>query len=424
MITDSFDNQSPAIITPVRKENAPEVDVCIVTFSHQIEKYVAETYAGGEIAALWCASGKTPVYLIERNGKRFAFYRTYVGAPITVGLMEDAISELKCDKYILFGGAGCLNKEIAHGKVMVPTAAYRDEGTSYHYAPAADYVEVRNAAAVAACMKANGIPYALGKTWTTDSFYRETRNNFEKRKADGCISVEMECAGVQAMCDFRGVDLYAFFTSGDLLDAPEWNQRIQENNDSGQHDVGHFSIALALAEYVAGEHTADREVRIEPFDMKYLDEYYTGFNQEITKYQWPDPFESREAARELLQTFLDEMERGETLLFSILAEDDTFLGSVEIHGVDGDCPELGVWVKEPEQNKGYAYKALGDALRYARKHYGNVAFYYEADIRNTGSRRLLDKFADEYTIIPYEAEKVTTDSGKELELQGFELRVK
>ena len=424
MITDSFDNQSPAIITPVRKENAPEVDVCIVTFSHQIEKYVAETYASGEIAALWCASGKTPVYLIERNGKRFAFYRTYVGAPITVGLMEDAISELKCGKYILFGGAGCLNKEIAHGKVMVPTAAYRDEGTSYHYAPAADYVEVRNAAAVAGCMKANGIPYALGKTWTTDSFYRETRNNFEKRKADGCISVEMECAGVQAMCDFRGVDLYAFFTSGDLLDAPEWNQRIQENNDGGQHDVGHFSIALALAEYVAGEHTADREVRIEPFDMKYLDEYYTGFNREITKYQWPDPFESREAARELLQSFLDEMERGETLLFSILAEDDTFLGSVEIHGVDGDCPELGVWVKEPEQNKGYAYKALGDALRYARKHYGNVAFYYEADIRNTGSLRLLDKFADEYSIIPYQAEKVTTDSGKELELQGFELRVK
>ena len=32
--------------------------------------------------------------------------------------------------------------------------------------------------------------------------------------------------------------------------------------------------------------------------------------------------------------------------------------------------------------------------------------------------------AEEYEIIPYEAEKVTTDSGKELELQGFELRVK
>jgi purine-nucleoside phosphorylase len=250
MITDTFDNLSPAIINPVRKEDAVEVDACIVTFSHQIEKHVAEHYACGEIASLWCATGRTPVYLMERNGKRFAFYKTYVGAPITTGLMEDATAELKCSKYILFGGAGCLNKEIAHGKVMVPTAAYRDEGTSYHYAPAADYVAVRNAAVVAECMKANGIPYVLGKTWTTASIYRGTRNNFEKRKTDGCISVEMECAWVQAMCDFRGLDLYPFFTSGDLLDAPEWDDRGKNYSSGGQHDVGHFDIALALADYV------------------------------------------------------------------------------------------------------------------------------------------------------------------------------
>ena len=55
MITDSFDNLSPAIITPGKKENAPVVDACIVTFSHEIEKMVAEQYACGEIAALWCA---------------------------------------------------------------------------------------------------------------------------------------------------------------------------------------------------------------------------------------------------------------------------------------------------------------------------------------------------------------------------------
>ena len=164
MITDTFDSLSPAIINPGKKENAPEADACIITFSHEIEKHLEEHYAAGEIASLWCASGRTPVYLIERNGKRFAFYRTYVGAPITAALLEDAAGELKCGKFILFGGAGCLNKEIAHGKVMVPTAAYRDEGTSYHYAPAADYITIGNADAVAECMKKNGIPYVLGKT--------------------------------------------------------------------------------------------------------------------------------------------------------------------------------------------------------------------------------------------------------------------
>ena len=252
MITDSFDPRTPAVISPRKAENAPKADVCIITFSYEIERHAVERYPVREIASLWCASGRTPVYALDRGGKTIAFYRTYVGAPITVALAEDAAAAVDCRRFVLFGGAGCLDREIAHGKVMIPEAAYRDEGTSYHYAPAADYIAVPNAPIVAECMRKNGLPYALGKTWTTDSFYRETRGNFEKRKAEGCISVEMECAAMQAMCDFRGLELYAFFTSGDLLDAPEWDTRRKDGDAAGtQHDVGHFDIALALAEFVA-----------------------------------------------------------------------------------------------------------------------------------------------------------------------------
>ena len=94
-------------------------------------------------------------------------------------------------------------------------------------------------------MEKNGIPYVLGKTWTTDAIYRETRGNFAKRKAEGCISVEMECAGLQAMCDFRELAFYAFFTSGDLLDAPKWDARRTEGDLSGtQHDVGYHRDLL------------------------------------------------------------------------------------------------------------------------------------------------------------------------------------
>lgn len=39
MITDSFDNRSPAKINPGRNENAPAVEAVIFTFSHIIEKY-------------------------------------------------------------------------------------------------------------------------------------------------------------------------------------------------------------------------------------------------------------------------------------------------------------------------------------------------------------------------------------------------
>ncbi|MDE6133465.1 MAG: nucleoside phosphorylase [Oscillospiraceae bacterium] len=252
MITETFDDKSKAIINPKINENAPAVDACILTFSGEIEKFVTENYSCTQIGTFRFATGDTPVYQIDYNGKRFAFYKTYVGAPACVGTVEDSFAVIKTKKYVVFGGAGCLDKEIAHGKVMVPTEAYRDEGTSYHYMPASDYVTVKNADIVAEFMRENGIPHVMGKTWTTDSFYRETVNNFQKHKADGCISVEMECAGLQAMCDFRGLELYTFFISDDLLDAPEWDKRRKEGEIKGsQHDAGHFDIVLELAKFIA-----------------------------------------------------------------------------------------------------------------------------------------------------------------------------
>ncbi len=250
MIIDSFDDRSPAKINPKKNENAPCVDAAILTFSNVIEKYVVENYPCEKVGELVMGHGATNVYRFEYHGRPYGFYRTWVGAPACAGTVEELPTVLRTTKIIHFGGAGCLDKEIARGKVMIPTEAYRDEGTSYHYAPASDYIAIRNAETVKACMEENGIPYVLGKTWTTDAFYRETVNNFEKRKADGCISVEMEGSAVQAVCDFRGLDVYMFFTGGDLLDAPEWTNRKEKGQiRHTQHDAGHFEIALALAEY-------------------------------------------------------------------------------------------------------------------------------------------------------------------------------
>lgn len=255
MITDSFDSKTEAIIEPKRKEGTPEVCAMIITFSYIIEEYIKTHFECRQIASLYAASGVTPVYQIDYKGKKIAFYKTYIGAPCTVGLIEDVLAAVKADKIIMFGGAGCLDKEIARGKIMIPTEAYRDEGTSYHYAPAADYISMKNYKTVAEFMEEASIPYVLGKTWTTDAMYRETRGNFEKHKKDGCISVEMESAATQAVCDFRGVEFYNFLKSGDLLDAPEWDPRnemdIEPTAHGSQHDPRYFLMALELALYVS-----------------------------------------------------------------------------------------------------------------------------------------------------------------------------
>ncbi len=252
MITNTFENVSEEIIKVFRNPEAKKVDVCILTFSHKILSAVLEMHSCVHIGDLYSANGAYPVYTFEYKDRAFAVYMTPVGAPGTVANIEDSLSLISTDKYVIFGGAGCLNKEIARGRCMIPTAAYRDEGTSYHYAPAADYVTVRNADKVAEFMEDAGLPYVKGKTWTTDAIHRETRQNFEMRKADGCISVEMECAAIQAMCDFRGLEPYFFFTSGDLLDAPKWDARVKQGQTKHtQHDAGHFDIALELARYIA-----------------------------------------------------------------------------------------------------------------------------------------------------------------------------
>ena len=35
----------------------------------------------------------------------------------------------------------------------------------------------------------------------------------------------MECAGMQALCDFRGVEFFQFFYAADNLDHTEWQPR-------------------------------------------------------------------------------------------------------------------------------------------------------------------------------------------------------
>lgn len=126
MITDTFENLTEEIIKVRRAENAIKVDACILTFSHVILKYVLENFECQKLGDLFSSNGANPVYGFRYEGKFFAIYMTYVGAPACVADMEDTMLIINTDKYVVFGGAGCLNKEIAHGKVMVPTAAYRD----------------------------------------------------------------------------------------------------------------------------------------------------------------------------------------------------------------------------------------------------------------------------------------------------------
>lgn len=182
-----------------------------------------EKLGGEKIWSLNCGS-PFPIYKMNWNGKNIAVCQTLIGSAGTVGIAEE-IHSLGANKLVLFGSCGTLDSSLTAGHLIVPTEAYRDEGTSYHYMAVSNYIKIQTADKLAEILDEFSLPYVKGKTWTTDAIYRETRNNVNARKNEGCITVEMECAAFMAFAAFRNIEVYQYLYAEDNLDCEEWERR-------------------------------------------------------------------------------------------------------------------------------------------------------------------------------------------------------
>ena len=250
MLLVEFDSCRRAVIDPDMifqpVENFPETVVSV--FSHQLFDAVRAFLGGVKIAETNDVDGVWPIYEVSYNGNRFAFCKARLGAPACVGLFEDVIA-LGARRIILLGNCGVLDRSIRDCGIIIPRRAIRDEGTSYHYAPAADFIDVNKAHAdtFKAILDELGYPWVEGTTWTTDAFYRETPKKVEARKAMGAVCVEMECAAMQAMCDFRNVEFFQFLYAGDNLDHSNWDPRSLSGNVRLDHKQKIALLAFELA---------------------------------------------------------------------------------------------------------------------------------------------------------------------------------
>lgn len=252
MIHKSFD-KSEELINPIytlkesdiKIASKHKIDVFIIVFSHRLidllkEKEVIEII--NKDLKLGTAAFKDYVYRIKDTN--IGVFLSGIGAPVAVASIEELSALFNCKNYIVFGSCGAL-VEIEEAKIIIPNYAYRDEGTSYHYTDTGSFIEIKNSKKLAKIFDELEVDYVVGKTWTTDAFYRETKNNKESRVKDGCICVEMECSALQAVCDFRGLQLYQFVYAADSLN-DTWLRRIlgEMENDSR---LAYFSLAKQVA---------------------------------------------------------------------------------------------------------------------------------------------------------------------------------
>ncbi len=179
--------------------------------------------------------GDHAICVVEHQGDQVALVSPGVGAPAAVSSLEVLIA-LGATKIIGCGGAGIIRAGFDVGHVIVPTSAIRDEGTSYHYAPAGAAVapHPRALQAIDEVLTEAGIPHDRGMTWTTDAFFRETALKVARRRAQGCITVEMEASAMFAASAFRGVVYGQLLYAGDDVSAGEWDHRHWDKQESAR----------------------------------------------------------------------------------------------------------------------------------------------------------------------------------------------
>jgi uridine phosphorylase len=191
--------------------------------------------------------GDHPICVIEHRGVEVALVSPGVGAPAAVTSLEVLIS-LGATNVIGCGGAGIVRPGFDVGHVIVPTGAVRDEGTSYHYAPAeADVTpHPRALAAIDGVLSEAGVPHDRGLTWTTDAFFRETPAKVARRREQGCITVEMEAASMFAAAAFRGAVYGQLLYAGDDVSAAEWDHRHWEKQGSARDRLLDLALDAVL----------------------------------------------------------------------------------------------------------------------------------------------------------------------------------
>lgn len=233
-----------AIIEPASRQQRLDVPASAVAcFFPDLIDEIAATHGGVAVANL---PSLRQLHVIQWNGQPLALFYPGMGSGLSAVVL-DRIIAMGCTSIVACGGAGSLI-DLPLGQVVIPSSAIRDEGASYHYLPPSR--EVRTVPMVLEMLRAvaseDDEPAIVGKTWTTDGFFRSTRSKLDQRVAEGCITVEMETASLLAVAERRGVNFGQFLYAGDNLAGADWDHRGWTQAVAAQRRIFDLAAESAL----------------------------------------------------------------------------------------------------------------------------------------------------------------------------------
>jgi len=153
----------------------------------------------------------TQLYRLSQDCLELGFVGCAVGSSFAV-LVAEQLFASGCGLLISITSAGQLVALRPPPYFVLIERALRDEGTSYHYLPPAEFssADATLLAQMTDALVGLRLPIERGAVWTTDAPFRETRTAIAAMQAKGLLAVEMEAAALYAFAEARDKPVLCF----------------------------------------------------------------------------------------------------------------------------------------------------------------------------------------------------------------------
>lgn len=214
-------------------------EICILDPDGDIEELVINKH-NAQLNKAW-ACYHTRLFEFTYRDIKVGIIGKAVGASFAV-LLAEQLFVSGCKLLLSMTSAGQLHQTVAPPYFILIEKAVRDEGTSYHYLPPAEFSSIGSELKekLIGAFDELDLKIFSGTTWTTDAPYRETEDVINYYKGKSIHAVEMEASALYAFAQARERNVICF--------AHVTNQMasIAGDFEKGQHNGSVDALSVLL----------------------------------------------------------------------------------------------------------------------------------------------------------------------------------
>lgn len=167
------------------------------------------------------------IYVLE--GKDVCYVTNFGHGAPAMAMKVEVLIALGVKEFVFIGLAGSLQEEVQPGDLVVCDEALCDDGTSPCYVATETARPSKTLLTkLEQALKANKQNFHIGRNWTTDAIFRETKAEIKHYQTHNVLTVEMETAAFYAVCQKCKVKGVAAFGVSDKLYEYKWETHFGE----------------------------------------------------------------------------------------------------------------------------------------------------------------------------------------------------